>query len=51
MKAEGSEDDEPLCRPCVFGMEDDTGEELRASEEEEQAVKVVPADLSFPADT
>ena len=47
VKAEGSEDDEPLCRPCVFGMEDGTGEELRASEEEEQAMKVVSLTSPF----
>ena len=36
----------PVCRPCcndqnaIFGMEDDIGEELKASDEREEAVKV-----------
>ena len=47
VKAEEDEGDESLCRPCIFGMEDGTGEELRASEEEEQAVKVVPLTSPF----
>ena len=46
-RAEECEDDEPLCRPCIFGMEDGTGEELMASEEEEQAVRVATLPSPF----
>ena len=48
-EAEDCVDDEFLCRPCIFGVEDDVGEELMASEEEEQATRaaVLPSPVEL----
>ena len=51
-RAVETEDLEFLCRSCsdqdaVFGMEDGIGEELKASDEEEEAVKVASQPSTF----